>query len=275
MRNKVEKFDGSILKSLLDSKDFAGSQRAQDYLESKLIERIEMGSLRFNKKFNPKENASKIASLIVNEIQTGPLQYRSIDRGGFGGKEAFIDALKKNPYEVIMKASRIVRNSNRISEKFEQVLYVDNNHRLVREGRNFKRVAPTSEYLQGRNFYNNVIKGNGLNDKFHDMTDTGFGGSHVIKYDEFEQGYGEELTKTLDDRTIITGYVTKYKGKGGKDEYKENKDVFIVVWQSKGGNVDYGVEILTKNEYEALKNKKGYSSRKRIMHESVGRPRKK
>lgn len=268
------KFDGKMLKELFNSKDYASSLKAQDYLEAELIKRIESGSLRFNKKFNAIENAPKIASLIVNEIQTGPLKYRDEDQGGYGGKLNFIKALEEKPYEVIMKATKIVKNSDNISEKFEEVVMIDDNHRPVREGRKFKKTIPTREYLDGRSFYNNLVKANGLSGKFQDMTDTGFYGKHAIKYENFKQGYGETLTKTLDDGTKIDGIVTKYEGRGGRGEYKDNKDVFIVVWQSKGGNVDYGVEVLSKNEYEKLKGSKGYSSKQRIMHDRVGRPSK-
>lgn len=259
-----DKFDGKILKELLNSKDYESSTRAQDYLEAELIKRIENGSLRFNKKFNAIENAPKIASLIVNEIQTGPLQYRSEDKGGYGGKLKFIEALEKNPYDVIMKATKIVKNSDNISEKFEKVVMIGNDHRPVREGRHFKKIIPTKEYLDGRSFYNNLVKANGLSGKFQNLTKTGFNGKYAIKYENFKQGYGETLTKTLDDGTKIEGIVTRYEGREGF--------TYIVVWQSKGGEVDYGVEVLSKNEYERLKGSKGYSSKQRIMHDRVGRP---
>lgn len=254
------KFDRNILKQIV-SDNYEQKEIATKYLKQVITEGLESGTLKFakNSHIDLKENINRIANMIQNEVNSFKnVPARFGNKIKYGTVEKLEQALDTNPYFVIRDALTKFKNSKKIMVEFGKVPLVNKTtHKLVKG----QYIKPSNEYYAGKSFYENVIKGSGLNQKFQKITKTGvelatkdINGKKVyrikskrpynIVYDNFHR-YGKNLTKTvvIDGKEhILTGYVTWYQGAKGND-------AFIIQWESKGVNVDFGTEILDKKEF--------------------------
>lgn len=253
------------------SKDADTKNRASVYLEEIINEGLQNKDFSLKKslhiKFEKKvkgeyipvntNQRQAIAQRIINEINTFE-DVKAKIRGNFkyGTQESVEEALRKNPYMVIKDAISKVNNSTYFQKDYGKVPMVKD-HKLVRG----KYDYASREYYQNKSFYENIIKGNGLSQRFQELTNTGVelqksaNGKFLIKskrkynidYNEFHY-LGAKLEKTVIDENgemhIVKGYVTKYIG--------HDTEVYIIEWQSKGGSFDYGVQIGEANDYYAL-----------------------
>lgn len=268
------KFDRKILKNIT-SENYEQKEIATKYLKQVITEGLENGTLKFAKSshIDLNTNINRIANMIQNEINSfKSVPARFGEKIKYGTVEKLEKALETNPYFVIRDALTKFKSSKKIMVEFGKVPLVNKTTHKIVKG---QYIQPSNEYYAGKSFYENVIKGSGLNQKFQEITKTGIelttkdiDGKKVyrikskrpynIVYDNFHR-YGKNLTKTViidGEEHILTGYVTWYQGAKGND-------AFIIQWESKGGQVDYGTEILDKKEFgdRLVSNNSHYSSK--------------
>ena len=142
------------------------------------------------------------------------------------GENAFDKKFNKNPYILIAKATKIAKGREFVKSTQYVEAIDENTHKKVKDvDGTVLKTLPGKEYITGKNFYDNIIKGNGLSEEFRRAAQIGVYGKKSksennnllktdaisIRYENFDQGV--DYWKVKIDGPTMNVKINLYQGK--------------------------------------------------------------
>jgi uncharacterized protein (DUF2132 family) len=199
-----------------------------EYLSNVVIEAINTNEFKTDN-INLKKDVLKgaVVTKIVDDLRR---KY---------GKNSLNQRLSFNPYAVIKEGFDMAKKTELVKSN-KEIEEIDNKtHKKTGN-----MIYETQSMIRGKRFYQNVIKGAKLDEKFRKIANIGIYGEHLsIKYDNFIQSIGQ-VERTVDGHTQ-TGIVSKYIGR------TRDKDVYIIEWSSPKDDSSSDIEVMNGLTFRA------------------------